>query len=267
MGDIRKLSSEKVLFQAKLIPALKPGKTKARENRKREDVPDKVVNQTLPYLLPTLRDMVQVQRMASMRPNEVYRMKVGEIDTNGYVSPDGVVVWMYSPGIHKNSWREKGDKHVRRIPLGKPEQDIIASRLVGKSDTDFVFSPKEAVKERFERDAAKRKSKVTPSQMQRKARNTKNPKRRDRDSYDKDSYNRAIKRSILAANKHLSDGEKIPCWTPYQLRHAGVTEIVLRSGLESAQAVAGHSTAEMTKNYFHGHLAVAINEAVRRSRK
>jgi len=43
--------------------------------------------------------MVQVQRLASMRPNEVYRMKPGEIDTE-YTTLDGVVIWMYTLGSH-----------------------------------------------------------------------------------------------------------------------------------------------------------------------
>jgi len=40
------------------------------------------------------------------------------------------------------------------------------------------------VKERIERDAAKRKSKVQPSQIKRKEQSAKKPKRKDRDSYD-----------------------------------------------------------------------------------
>lgn len=267
-GIVRKLAPKDVYFEAKLIEPLKKGKTKARENKKRQDVSDKIVNQTLPHLLPTIRDMVQVQRQAGMRPSEVYRMKAGEIDTKGYLSPDGVVIWIYTPGNHKNSWRENGEQHVRQIPLGKPEQDIIAPRLVGKSDTDYIFSPKETVRERTERDAAKRKSKVTPSQKKRKSRNAKNPKRRDRDSYGKDSYNRAIKRSIDAANKHLPDGEKIPYWTPYQLRHSAVTKITLQTGsLDIARAVAGQKTISVTQGYNHADLRIAIEQAVQRSRK
>ena len=71
---------------------------------------------------------------------------------------------MYTPGTNKNSWREKykAGEYVRIIPLGKREQDIIAPRLVGKSDTDYIFSPKDTVRERIERDAAKRKTKVQP---------------------------------------------------------------------------------------------------------
>jgi integrase len=240
-GILHKLVPHQVYVEAKFIPALKKGKTKAYEKPPRQDVPDEVINRTLPYLLPTPRDMVQVQRLASMRPSEVCRMKPKEIDTK-FTTPDGTVIWMYTPGTHKNDWREKKQRgeYVRIIPLGKPEQDIIAPRLVGKSDDDYIFSPKDTVKERYLRDAAKRKTKVQPSQIERQKRNAKKPKRKDRDHYNRDSYNRAIQRTIIAANKRLPDNEQIPHWTPYQLRHAAITDIALQTGsLDIARAVAG----------------------------
>jgi len=155
-GILRKLVPHQVYVEAQFIPALKKGKTRAYEKQPKQDVPDEIIDRTLPHLLPTIRAMVQVQRLASMRPNEVYRMKPGEIDTE-YITLDGVVIWMYTPGSHKNSWREKKKKgeYVRIIPLGKPEQDIIAPRLIGKSDTDYIFSPKDTMQERYARDAAK----------------------------------------------------------------------------------------------------------------
>ena len=223
-GILRKLVPHQVYVEAQFIPALKRGKTRAHEKPPRQDVPDSVIDRTLPYLLPTIRAMVQIQRFASMRPSEVCRMKVGEIDT-AYTTADGVVIWMYTPGTNKNSWREKKQKgeYLRIIPLGKPEQDIITPRLIGKADTDYIFSPKDTMQEKYARDTTKRKTKVQPSQVKRKEQNAKKPKRNDRDHYDRNSYNRAIQRAITAANKHLPDNEKIPHWTPYQLRHTGIS--------------------------------------------
>lgn len=267
-GVVRKLASPQVYGEAKLVEPLKKGKTRARENPKRKDVPDDVINRTLPHLLPTIRDMVQVQRLASMRPSEVFRMKQEEIDME-YTTSDGMVIWMYTPGTHKNEWREKdrSGEYVRIIPLGKPEQDIIVPRLAGKSDTDYLFSPKDTMKEHYERRAGKRKTKVQPSQIERKERNAKNPKRRDRDSYDKHSYNRAIKRTIIAANKHLPEDEKIPHWTPYQLRHTAITEIIHETGSRDiARAVAGQKTLSSTQGYDHANTIIAIDQAVQRSR-
>jgi integrase len=266
-GILRKLVSHQVYVEAKFIPPLKKGKTRAYEKPPRQDVPTEVINRTLPHLLPTPRDMVQVQHWASMRPSEVFRMKPGEIDTE-YKTDDGIVIWMYSTGVHKSTWREKNKakEYFRIIPLGKPEQEIIAPRLVGKADTDYIFSPKDTVKERIERDAAQRKSKVQPSQVKRKEKSTKNPKRKDRDSYDKNSYCRAIKRTIDAANKRLPDNEQIPHWTPYQLRHAAITDIVQQTGsLDTARAVAGQKSISVTQGYNHADLKIAVEQAVKRS--
>ena len=55
-GAIRKLVSSQVHSEAQLVRALKKGKTSARENPKRQDVPDEIVDRTLPDLLPTIRD-------------------------------------------------------------------------------------------------------------------------------------------------------------------------------------------------------------------
>jgi integrase len=266
-GILRKLVPHQVYVEAKFIPPLRKGKTRAYEKPPRQDVPDEVINRTLPHLLPTIRDMVQVQLWASMRPSEVFRMKPGEIDTE-YKTDDGVVIWMYAPGVHKSTWRakNKAGEYFRIIPLGKPEQDILAPRLVGKADTDYIFSPKDTVKERIERDATKRKSKMQPSQVKRKEQSAKKPKRRDRDSYDRNSYNRAIQRSIVAANKHLPDDEQIPAWSPYQLRHAAITDIVQQTGsLDTARAVAGQKSISVTQGYNHADVKIAIEQAVKRS--
>jgi integrase len=263
-GSLRKLVSAVVLAEAKLIPHLKKGKTTAPEKKKRKDVPDEVVTRTLPYLLPTPRDMVQVQRLASMRPSEMIRMKPCEIDMENV--HDGVVIWLYVPGTHKNDWRE--DDYTRIIPLGKPEQDIIAARLEGKSDDDFIFSPKDTMKEWYEQRATKRKTKIPPSQIKRMERTVKKPKRKVKDCYDANSYNRAITRAIEIANKSLPDKEKIPHWTPYQLRHAGITEVAKKTGnINTAKAVAGHRSINTTLIYAHADQVIAMDQAVARSKE
>ena len=126
-----------------------------------------------------IRDMVQVQRLAVMRPSEVFRMKPGEIDTE-YKTDDGLAIWMYTPG--------------------------------------------------------------------------------------RDSYNRAIKRSVAAANTRLPENERIPTWTPYQLRHAAITDIALQTkSLDTARAAAGQKSISVTQGYNHADVKIAIEQAVKRS--
>ncbi len=193
----------------KYVPALRKGKTVAREVEPREAVADSVVTATLPYLSPTVAGMVKVQRLAAMRPNEVCRMTVGDLDMAGEI-------WLYRPGMHKGAWRG----HDKIVALGKPEQAIICERIVGKSPEQAVFSPKDAETERKSMLAEQRKTPVQPSQQKRAASRAANPKSRAREHYDSETYARAVKYGITKANREFGEDRKILHWTPYQLRHA-----------------------------------------------
>jgi integrase len=124
------------------VKTLRKGEEGTFDNEERQPVPDDVIRRTLPFMPPTLRAMVIVQRLTGMRPSEVFNMRVGEI-----IRDSDSELWHYIPGSHKTE--EYIGKKV--IPLGKPEQELIAPRLVGKSDTDYIFSPKDTVKERMRR--------------------------------------------------------------------------------------------------------------------
>jgi integrase len=77
--------------------------------------------------------------------------------------------------------------------------------------------------------------------------------RRPRDRYDTASYRHAITRAVDALNAERLHEEpaaaKIDDWSPNQLRHTAATEIRKKFGLEAAQVVLGHSTADITQVY------------------
>jgi len=84
------------------------------------------------------------------------------------------------------------------------------------------------------------------------------PKRKSKDHYTKDSYNRAIGRAIQKANakmekdaaeQEMESPALIPHWHANQLRHSTATEVRRRFGLEAAQAVLGHAKADVTQVY------------------
>jgi len=262
-GTLRKIVSAQVFGEAKLIPSLLKGKTSARENPRRKAVSDEVVKMTLPYMLPTHQDMVKLQLLATARPSEIRRMKAGEIDTE-FTTQDGVNIWLYTPGTSKSDWREKDECKI--IPLGKPEQEILGPRLIGLSDDDYVFSPRDAELEQRETRAANRKSKITPSQLRRNKRNAEKMSKLERTHYSKRSYHQIVQRAIRIANENLPDGERIPHWTPYMLRHTGITAITLKKGIDTARAVAGQKSISVTLGYNHADVLIAINQAVARSR-
>jgi integrase len=62
------------------------------------------------------------------------------------------------------------------------------------------------------------------------------------DRYTASSYRRAIERACDAAG--------VPRWTPYQLRHAGATEVCSRTTLEVARVILGHRSIETTERYY-----------------
>ena len=238
----------------KHVDALRKGKTKAKENTPRTAVSDEVVERTLPFLLPTIADMIKIQRLAAMRPEEVCQMRVGDINTSGEV-------WMYCVPRHKLTWKEE----TKVVPLGLEEQEILKSRMEGKGKDDYVFSPREALQERWERDKAKRKTKITPSQLKRHEDVVANPKRKTKECYTAMSYWKSIKQSVAAANKKLE--EPIPHWVPYQLRHAAISEVSSELGRDAARAYAGQKTIAITGIYDHSDIQTAIRIAKERRPK
>ena len=231
----------------KAVKFLSVGYPGTFEGKGREEVPDEVICRTLPFMPPTLIAMVVVQRLTGMRPSEVFNMTVGDIDQTRDAE-----LWYYTPKSHKTK-RFIGTK---KIPLGKPEQELIAPYLVGRKPEQAVFSPCTAIQERNAERRANRKSKLTPSQIARdKARATKPMKCSE--FYGKHSYYRAIEYAIQKGNKILPEEEKIPHWYPYQIRHTAGTATEKIGGLDKAQALLGHRTANVTRRYAHSQLAIA----------
>ena len=202
--------------------------------------------------------MVKLQRITGMRPSEIYRMTAGDIDKSK--EQDGL--WHYVLKIHKT---EKRVGCVKVVPLGKPEQALITPYLANKTADESVFSPRCASLERRERQRTERKTKLTPSQQERDRRRAKNPADKTGNFYDKHSYRKAIEHAIRKGNKILQEEQKIPHWTPYQLRHSAGTEAEKMGGLDNAQALLGHKTANVTKRYAHGQLTIA--ESMARERR
>lgn len=95
----------------KAVKTLKKGSPGTFDHEEREPVSDDIIQRTLPFMPPTLRAMVQLQRILGMRPNEIFKIRVGDIDRtrdNG--------LWYYVPGSYKTA------KYVGKIvfPLGNP---------------------------------------------------------------------------------------------------------------------------------------------------
>ena len=93
-------------------------------------------------------------------------------------------------------------------------------------------------------------------------------KQKNRERWDAPSYAHSIKWAIIIANRSLPPDQQIPHWTPYQLRHAGVTELTLENdgNLDVARAVAGQRSLAIAQGYNHADLKIAIEQAKKRKR-
>jgi len=249
------LVNESTWRALKVVRSLRKGEEGTFDNEERQPVPDDVVRRTLPFMPPTLRAMVQLQRILGMRPNEIFKMRVGDIDTTR-----GNGLWYYVPGSYKTS------RHVGAIvfPLGVYEQELLTPYLEGKAPETAVFSPRTAMAERNAERRKNRKTKIPPSQAKRAEERATKPSRYG-EFYTRDAYRNAIKHAITKGNKVLSDSEKIPHWFPYSLRNSAATDIESEIGLDEAQAQLGHKTANMTRRYSKAQLR--IREALARNRR
>jgi integrase len=108
-----------------------------------------------------------------------------------------------------------------------------------KSKLDaFLFSPKEQEALLRVEKRANRKSKVPPSQVNRRKPSA---KRRPKDWFTVTGYNRAIVRACERGG--------IPRWHSHMLRHTAALIIEREFGLDAARAALGHRTANITAMY------------------
>ena len=283
------------VYQAlRTVQGLQRGRTKVRESEPVKPVDPAHVAATLPYLDLQIQVMIDLQRLTGMRPGEVCRLPFGEVDRSAGV-------WLYRPGAHKTAHRGRrrvipiGPKakavlvaFLRRdgnppggfehIELNSPDarearlamahayekvgrvRDAALLRDVARpvvliegcviDPTSPVFSPAEARDERFRAMRAARKSKVPPSQQDRQK---ENPKRRPGNVYTVCAYGYAIRKAAKKA--------EVPSWHPNQLRHLFATEVRRVSGLEAAQVLLGHASADVTQVYAERDLSLAVRVA------
>jgi len=244
-GVEHELVSVGTLHALRTVKALPKGTPGTRETKRRQAVPDDVVERTLLFLPPVVAVIVQIQRMTGCRPSEILKMRVGDIERNRESG-----LWHYVLEKHKTE-RHTGQEKI--IPLGVPIQELLAPYLTDKSAEQAVFSPAQAMAERRAEKRGNRKTKITPSQAERDRQRAASPPKYC-DFYDDNSYRKAIEYAIAKANRQLPESEQIPHWTPYQIRHTAGTVTSRTEGREKAQALLGHSTIETTSIYDHSDL-------------
>jgi len=233
------------------VEGLRRGRSEAREGRDVGPVAEHWVEATCEALPPTVAAMVRCQLLTGMRSGELCRMRPCEIERSGRI-------WTYRPEHHKT----ERHGHRREVLIGPKAQRLLRPLLRGRELGAYVFSPAEAREERYAAMRAARKSKIQPSQRDRRKAK---PLRGPGASYDAGSYHRAIVYAIAKANRaRASEGlPEIPHWHPHQLRHAAATRIRKEIGLEAARAVLGQRSLAIADTYAELDRGVAA-DAVKR---
>lgn len=243
------------VYQAlRTVDGLRAGRTEARETEPVRPAADTDVEAVLSYVAPQVAAMVRLQRLTGMRPNEVVQIRPSDVDRASDV-------WVFEPRSHKTLWRG----HRRRIPIGPRGQAVLLPFLDRLGDR-YCFSPAEAEGWRYENrppySGRARTTKAYPSELRRreqlKAARRRRAGRAKRDRYDVDSYRRAIEYGV---NRARAAGATVSRWSPNQLRHSRATEVRHRHGIEAAQVVLGHATADVTQVYAERDFGKAVRLA------
>lgn len=253
------------------VSGLRKGRTEAREPDPIQPVADATVQATLPHLTPVVADMIRLQRITGCRPQDVCNLRPCDVDTSGDV-------WLYRPDTHKTEHHDRD----RIIPIGPKGQEILRPYLLREKET-HCFQPVDSEKKRRAELHASRRTPL--SYGNRPGTNRKrNPKWAAGERYTTNSYGRAIHRACdlafpapeplcrrddesvrdwqtrlteeqqAALNQWQSDHR----WSPNRLRHSAGTEIRKRFGLEAAQVILGHASADVTQVYAERDLQKAV---------
>jgi len=209
MQGLRRRSNKQVREAPKIVPVI-----------------DLHVAWILPYVNRQVRAMIFMQRLTGARPGEICRMRKCDISVSGDV-------WHFRPESHKNAWRGK----TRTIFLS-PTAQAVLQPFFDREPEAFLFSPAEAESERHAEMRRNRKTRVQPSQKNRRKRSR---RKKPGDSYTTESYCRAIKAGCRKAG--------IPAWSPNQLRHSVATELTALYGIETARIILGHDHIGTTNIY------------------
>lgn len=201
------------------------------------------VDQVLPLLSRQLAAVATLQRLTGLRPSEALEAKVCDFDRTGELLAEFGLplppelagkVWAFCPERHKNAWR--GTKRI--VPINEEAQALLRPWLDGRRPGDYLFSPAEARRERNLERRRLRKTRVQPSQRDRRKRE---PAKTYGAHYVETSYAQQVRKACLKAG--------VTPWTPHQLRHEAAHRLVRAYGKAIAQFILGHETVAMVDHY------------------
>jgi len=203
------------------VDGLRRGRSDARETESVKPVPEKDIEAIRPFVSRQVWALIQLQLCSGARSGELLELHPRDIDRSG-------PVWTATLKHHKTSHFGR----LRTLCFGPQAQEVLRPFLLRRADA-YLFNPQEAEAERYARCPVHRRPDQRPT-----------PKKTDREvgeRYTVISYHRAVARACVAAG--------VPGWHPHQLRHNAATRARREFGLEAAQVMLGHASADVTQLY------------------
>ena len=213
------------------VSGLRKGRSEAREPDPVQPVDDATVQATLPHLAPVVADMIRFQRITGCRPQDVCNLRpylLRENESHCFCPRD-------------SEKQRRAEQHARRrTPLAYGNRPGInrkrkPKRTAGERYTtasyrraihracDLAFPPPESLCRRTGEGVRKWQERLTETQ-----------------------------------GTELSQWQSEHRWSPNRLRHSAGTEIRKRYGLEAAQVILGHASADVTQVYAERDLQKAV---------
>lgn len=223
----------------RVLDALKPlnARSGLPRTQEAEAVDDETLLTVFPFMTPTIREMVQIQRGTGMRAKEICDLLVGDIDKSGQT-------WTVRTGRHKTA----AHLRFRYFAFSLEETEILRRRCAGKTDEQHVFSQRENFSEFWALQRANRKTPVQPSQRQREQDRQETRLERYNDFFTERSYAQSLR---TACNRARRAGIDVANIAPKSIRHAAYTEYSAKYGVELASKNAGHTSPRMADVYDH----------------
>jgi integrase len=263
------------------VAGLRRGRTTAKETKPIQAVDPAVVERTIPHLPDHVQGIIRLMFYTGMRPNEACRIRLGEIDRSGAIwlytprrhktAHHGhariIALGPKAQAILKAFIRytcprcKETTARRSELPWGGELCGTCDRRIRAEPGwfgcgpwpnpenhgaDEPIFSPLRQREERFRAMRKRRRTKVQPSQRNRKKAK---PMRLPGRWYTPNVLGRAV---ALACRKN-----KIPHWHPNQLRHLAATLIRARHGIEAASTVLGHSRLNTTEIYAEKNMSLA----------
>ncbi len=268
----RDLIPVEVWHRLQTVEGIRRGVTNARESRRIRPVDDALVDPIQPFVSRQVWALIELQRLTGARGGELFGLTARDIDMSLEKSRG---VWLYRPQRHKTE-----DHGVDRVLVfNNAAMKVLTPFLTPDRGLDApLFSPREANREMAARDAhchrrPRQKPNPTTGSVRWKNKHGSgeySATRRIGDTYDANSYRRAIQRACEKAFPILKElqpakgdsskkrtqkrdartqWKKDHDWHPHQLRHAWATKMRRLTDLETAQIGLGHTKPDTTLIY------------------